>query len=56
MLYRNIKKYPKNKLKKLKCSIKYDKNMNWNEELEWRYKAFEENGLHDPISYLKVSA
>ena len=47
MLYRNIKKYPKNKLKKLKCSIKYDKNMNWNEELEWRYKAFEENGLKD---------
>jgi hypothetical protein len=47
MLYVNIIKYPKNKIKKLKCSIKYDKNMNWNKELEWKYKAFEENGLKD---------
>ena len=21
--------------------------MNWNEELEWKYKTFEENGLKD---------
>jgi len=47
MYYRYITSYPKNKIKKLKCSIKYDKNMNWNEELEWKYKAFEENGLKD---------
>ena len=47
MYYRYITSYPKNKLKKLKCSIKYDKNMNWNKELEWKYKAFEENGLKD---------
>ena len=47
MYYRYIISYPKNQMKKLKCSIKYDKNMNWNEELEWKYKTFEENGLKD---------
>ena len=45
MYYRYIISYPKNKIKKMKCSIEYDKNMNWNEELEWKYKTFEENGL-----------
>ena len=47
MYYRYIISYPKNQMKKLKCSIKYDKNINGKEELEWKYKTFEENGLKD---------